>query len=185
MENTNDSAPNQNPAPSYAHPLTALFHVLFKAVAILWYLFCTWVTKSFVINFVVCIVLLALDFWTVKNISGRLLVGLRWWNEVEEDGSSKWQFESLEEGQRTVNRKDKGVFWLAVYAAPMVWALMVVLAIFRFTLDYLLIAVIGFILSGTNLYGYYKCSKEQKRKMESYAQGMMSQGIVNAINRFI
>jgi len=22
----------------------------------------------------------ALDFWTVKNVSGRLLVGLRWWS---------------------------------------------------------------------------------------------------------
>jgi hypothetical protein len=26
--------------------------------------------------------LLAFDFWTVKNVTGRLLVGLRWWNEV-------------------------------------------------------------------------------------------------------
>ncbi len=28
------------------------------------------------------VLLLAFDFWTVKNVSGRLLVGLRWWNEV-------------------------------------------------------------------------------------------------------
>lgn len=31
-----------------------------------------------------------------KNISGRLLVGLRWWNEVKPDGSNEWIFESLE-----------------------------------------------------------------------------------------
>eukprot|EP01050_Picozoa_sp_SAG11_P010429 SAG11_NODE_1041_length_6056_cov_5.902468_6_plen_102_part_00 len=33
---------------------------------------------------VLCILLLAMDFWTVKNVSGRLLVGLRWWNEIME-----------------------------------------------------------------------------------------------------
>jgi len=38
--------------------------------------------------------LLAFDFWTVKNISGRLLVGLRWWNEINEDGTNSWLFES-------------------------------------------------------------------------------------------
>ena len=40
------------------------------------------------------VLLLAADFWTVKNVTGRLLVGLRWWNKVNEDGSTEWVFES-------------------------------------------------------------------------------------------
>jgi hypothetical protein len=39
-------------------------------------------TKSFIIVFITVITFLAFDFWTVKNVSGRLLVGLRWWNKV-------------------------------------------------------------------------------------------------------
>ena len=39
-----------------------------------------------VITFILVTVLGALDFWTIKNISGRLLVGLRWWSEVDEKG---------------------------------------------------------------------------------------------------
>ena len=35
-----------------------------------------------------------MDFWTVKNVTGRLLVGLRWWNHVDEDGKSHWVFEN-------------------------------------------------------------------------------------------
>lgn len=35
----------------------------------------------------------------VKNVSGRLLVGLRYWNEVTDEGSN-WRFESLEEVRR-------------------------------------------------------------------------------------
>jgi hypothetical protein len=51
---------------------------------------------NFVGVFIVEILLLSFDFWTVKNVTGRLLVGLRWWNEIKEDGSSEWIFESLE-----------------------------------------------------------------------------------------
>jgi hypothetical protein len=28
------------------------------------------------------------------DVLGRLLVGLRWWNYVDEEGNSKWMFES-------------------------------------------------------------------------------------------
>lgn len=46
-----------------------------------------------VLQTVVVVVLLALDFWTVRNVSGRVLVGLRFWNQVDEDGTSFWVFE--------------------------------------------------------------------------------------------
>jgi len=29
-----------------------------------------------------------------QNITGRLMVGLRWWNQVDDDGRSHWVFES-------------------------------------------------------------------------------------------
>ena len=49
---------------------------------------------NYVNTFVACVILLAFDFWTVKNVTGRYLVGLRWWNDIKEDGSSEWVFES-------------------------------------------------------------------------------------------
>jgi len=67
---------------------------MFKAGALLTYMFCTFFTSNFVIVFVITVLLLAFDFWTVKNVSGRMLVGLRWWNEVKDDGSNEWIFES-------------------------------------------------------------------------------------------
>ncbi len=39
--------------------------------------------------------ILAADFYYLKNIAGRRLVGLRWWNEVDTaTGDSHWVFES-------------------------------------------------------------------------------------------
>ena len=52
------------------------------------------VSGHFIELFLTIVLLLAFDFWTVKNVTGRLLVGLRWWNKVEEDGTSAWVFES-------------------------------------------------------------------------------------------
>ncbi|KIZ07377.1 putative FAM18-like protein [Monoraphidium neglectum] len=80
--------------------------------------------NQFVTNFVVCIVLLAMDFWTVKNVTGRLLVGLRWWNDASADqGGTAWRFESLAEGQRAINPHERRWFWIVLVAAPVLWAL--------------------------------------------------------------
>ena len=78
----------------HSHPLTVFFHLVFRILAVVVYLLCGWFSNSFVTSFVVIVVLLSIDFWTVKNISGRLLVGLRWWNYVDEDGESRWIYES-------------------------------------------------------------------------------------------
>ena len=67
-----------------------------QTLALLVYLFGSWFSNSFVNIFVCCVLLLAFDFWTVKNVSGRLMVALRWWSEVQEDGSSVWKFEARE-----------------------------------------------------------------------------------------
>lgn len=77
---------------------TMLFHALFKVLALAVYIFASWIfgDKGYVMTFVVVTILSAMDFWTVKNVSGRLLVGLRWWNDVDEAGQNHWRFESFE-----------------------------------------------------------------------------------------
>ena len=78
----------------YSHPIAAFFFLAFRVGALLMYFLGSIFTDNFTLVFVVTILLLAFDFWTVKNVSGRLLVGLRWWNEIQEDGSNQWVFES-------------------------------------------------------------------------------------------
>jgi hypothetical protein len=68
------------------HVVAVVFHFLFKVSAVLWYLFSGLLLQGFVLTFVVQVLLLAFDFWTVKNVTGRLLVGLRWWQELKPDG---------------------------------------------------------------------------------------------------
>lgn len=78
----------------FSHPIALLFFIAFRLGALLTYLLGSIFTDNFTLIFVITILLLAFDFWTVKNVSGRILVGLRWWNEIQEDGTNKWVFES-------------------------------------------------------------------------------------------
>lgn len=77
------------------HPIALLFHLLFRVAAFAVYIITKFVYGGEYLEiFIVIILLLAMDFWVVKNITGRLMVGLRWWNKVEDDGSSTWLFEA-------------------------------------------------------------------------------------------
>lgn len=49
-----------------------------------------------VLIFIIVVLLLASDFYYCKNIAGRRLVGLRWWNETTDDGAGTWVFESAD-----------------------------------------------------------------------------------------
>ena len=106
---------------------------------------------AFVINFVLVVLLQAVEFWYVKvrlparrtlqaltgcassvrnpcaptpaltprpaqNVSGRKLVGLRYWNYTSDTGENEWQFESRDaEGMAQVQVEEKRLFWTTLY----------------------------------------------------------------------
>ena len=75
-----------------SHPMVAAVHVISKIAIIFLYLAMPLITNDFNLLFVI-IVLNAIDFWIVKNLAGRLLVGLRWWIDFNEEGEEHWRFE--------------------------------------------------------------------------------------------
>jgi hypothetical protein len=96
------------------------------------YLLGTLFIRSFVLVFILTLLLLSVDFYYLKNIAGRRLVGLRWWNEVNTaTGESHWVFETSEGTGRVINATDKRFFWLSMYVAPVAWVGLGVLALVR------------------------------------------------------
>ena len=55
-------------------------HILFKLAALVSYLMLNLFIDDLVFVYITVLLLAVFDFWVVKNITGRLLVGLRWWN---------------------------------------------------------------------------------------------------------
>jgi len=109
-----------------------------------------------IIVFLATAIFAALDFWVVKNITGRLLVNLRWWSEIDEEGEEHWIYES-DDGKKPVGRTDSFVFWSALYAYPLIWLLFGMLDFIKFSFFWLILCSIAFTLSFTNAMGYYYC----------------------------
>ncbi|KAL0364871.1 UNVERIFIED_CONTAM: Golgi apparatus membrane protein-like protein ECHIDNA [Sesamum angustifolium] len=167
----------QPPGENYGHPRICFFHVLFKlncfplsGCCIGFYILSALFVNSFVIIFVVTVLLAALDFWVVKNVSGRILVGLRWWNEIDEDGESVWKFECLDqESMARINKKDSWLFWWTLYLTAVLWIFFAIFSLVRLEADYLLVVGVCLTLSIANIVGFTKCRKDAKKQLQAFA----------------
>ena len=154
------------------HPIAAFFHICFKSIALFLYIFHSWLSSTYVTSFVMIVLLLAIDFWTVKNITGRLLVGLRWWNRLAEDGlTNEWIFESST-NYSAIPTLDRRLFWGTLYLTPVIFSFFFLTSFLSFSWDWSLISGIGVGLTGANLFGYIKCSKDAQNRLSSTFQGM-------------
>ncbi|XP_028311923.1 Golgi apparatus membrane protein TVP23 homolog B isoform X1 [Gouania willdenowi] len=156
------------------HPLASFFHLFFRTSAILVYLLCDVFSSGFVVCMVTIILLLSCDFWTVKNISGRLLVGLRWWNQVDDDGKSQWVFESRKPNSKvTISSADSQIFWLGLIVCPIFWVIFVFSTIFSLKLKWLAVVIMGLVLQWANLYGYVRCKVGGRSNLGNMAKNYL------------
>jgi len=173
----------------FANVLCALcrfFHFIFKVAALVAYKAMeSFISEgsSFVLTFITVVTISAADFWTTKNVTGRLLVGLRWWNEVKPDGTDVWIFESLEDRTK-INNKEFWWFWGVMVIFPILWAFFAFGAIFSilsFSPQWVLVCAIVLILYGANLLGFWKCAKDAKKRVKNYATQQASSYLASAI----
>ncbi|XP_056609995.1 Golgi apparatus membrane protein TVP23 homolog B isoform X3 [Triplophysa dalaica] len=125
--------------------------------------------RSFIANMVTIILLLSCDFWTVKNVTGRLLVGLRWWNQVDGDGHSHWMFKSRTETNKNISNSESNIFWLGLIVCPLFWVYFVFSSLFAFNIKWLVLVFMGAVLQWANLYGYVRCKAGGGKKLNDIA----------------
>mmetsp|Transcript_12872 Transcript_12872/g.21777 ORF Transcript_12872/g.21777 Transcript_12872/m.21777 type:complete len:165 (+) Transcript_12872:253-747(+) len=146
------------------NPVVCIFHLAFKGLSIFCFMFLNMFIDEEIATFLVVVILAAFDFWTVQNVTGRLLVNLRWWSEIDEAGEEHWVYES-DDGSKPVGKTDSFVFWTTLYAYPMVWAVFGLLDLMGLKFFWLILCSICFTLSFINAQGYYCCQKDQKQKL--------------------
>lgn len=175
-----------------SHPVALLFYIFFRLAPIFMYIFGTLILRiftkksRFILHFITLILLVSADFWNLKNISGRLLVGLRWWNDTSlKEGSALfenvWVFESADPN-RYINPIDSKVFWLLLYAQPAAWGVLAIMAVLKFELLYLVLVVISMSLSLTNAVAFTKCDKFGKANV--IANNIFSRATGSLLTRF-
>ena len=162
------------------HPYVCFFHLLFKSLSVFTYWAVYLFTKDIVITFILTTVFLAFDFWTVKNVTGRILVGLRWWNQVREDGTSEWMFECDKKREGQISSLDRSVFWIALYVFPVYWTIAAISNILSFSPNFVVLNVMGLAFAGTNALGYSKCSRSGQVAVRDWATGQAMSALTSA-----
>jgi len=144
-----------------------VFLYFFRIAAIVMYILGGYI-HNYVLSTVIVVVLLSMDFWNCRNVSGRVLVGLRYWNQVDEDGESYWVFESRDPS-RPANPIDSKMFWIALYAFPVLWVGLLIIAIVKLNLDSVPTTILALIFNVTNVIGFTYADRDAKEK---WASGM-------------
>lgn len=86
--------------------------------------------------------------------------------------------------------REKRLFWMAMVGATAHWILAAVIAIFGLS-SYIIVAILGLLFNGSNLYGYFKCSREAQADLKGYinstsntlVQGALKQQLNQAVSR--
>lgn len=165
------------------HPIAVAFQLFFKIFALIVFLVFP-LFASFVTIFILVIVLLAMDFWTVKNVTGRLLVGLRWWNQIKPDGSNEWIFESYE-NKRQIHKTEMVIFWGSTLLAPVVWVILALAEFVTFQWASLLISLVALSFAMSNAAGYIKCARQARQQVTEMITGYVTQKAVEHITQQI
>lgn len=143
------------------HPLICIITILFKLSSLTCFILLSLLVDSTALIYLLVILLASFDFWMTKNVSGRKLVGLRWWNEVKEDGTEVWIFESKNEVKES--NADTRIFWLCTYLSTAAWTIIFIWDIISFKWIWAIIALVCLVFSGTNLYGFLNALKNNKK----------------------
>ncbi|KAF8761641.1 Golgi apparatus membrane protein TVP23 [Rhizoctonia solani] len=133
-----------------SHPTVLFFLYLFRIAAIAVYLLCGFFTDNYVLSTVVVVVLLAMDFWNCRNVAGRRLVGLRFWNQVDEDGES---------------------YWTALYVFPVLWVLLFIVSLLKFNISFVPIVGLALVFNITNVIGFTYADRDAKQRWASSVAG--------------
>ncbi|KAF8203098.1 Golgi apparatus membrane protein TVP23 [Pholiota molesta] len=153
-----------------SHPLALFFLYFFRIAAIAVYVLSGWFTTNFVLTTVIVVVLLAMDFWNCRNVSGRTLVGLRFWNQVDDDGESYWVFESRDPS-RPANPIDAKMFWTAIYLFPALWIALLIVSLLKFGLSFIPIIILALVFNFTNVIGFTYADRDAKQKWANSVSG--------------
>ncbi|XP_065580059.1 uncharacterized Golgi apparatus membrane protein-like protein CG5021 [Artemia franciscana] len=91
------------------------------------------------------------------------MVGLRWWNYIDDQGKSHWIYETREPSEvNPISPTDSKIFWSALFLTPVLWVVFFIVALFSLKFRWLLLVCIAFSLSFANFIGYIRCRYAKK-----------------------
>ncbi|KAL1408844.1 Golgi apparatus membrane protein tvp23 [Vanrija albida] len=163
-----------------SHPVALFFLFFFRSAAIAVYVLCGFFTTDYVLSIVLVVILLSLDFWNTRNIAGRTLVGLRYWNEVDDDGESSWVFESRD-ASHVANAIDSKMFWIALYSFPLGWVALLIFSILKFNVSFVPIVLLALVFNFSNVVGFTYADRDAQKRFQNASSNLFALGGLGGI----
>lgn len=148
--------PPEQPARDESGRAFSLFAGL-KAAPFAVYLFGWVFCSATIVQWVLTILLSAVDFWFSKNVAGRLILGMQWANSVNADGENELTFEYFRTAAGASDRSR--AFWTILYGSVAAWALFCFFSLIKFNFGWVIVVAINLTLSLSNAWGFRKCSQ--------------------------
>lgn len=145
------------------------WHITFKIGSVFCYLFLSLFTDDDIVVFISVLFCIVFDFWVTKNLTGRYLVGLRWWSFINDDNETEWVYES-KKYDLVIDKTDYVIFWYGQYMISCFWPIMTVIKLIGLDAFWGQLCVIGSSLNVTNTLAYYKCFKEHQKKVKEHME---------------
>ncbi|XP_013373368.1 PREDICTED: Golgi apparatus membrane protein TVP23 homolog A isoform X9 [Chinchilla lanigera] len=119
-----------------------------------------------------------------RNVTGRLMVGLRWWNQIDEDGKSHWVFEArkVSPSHIAATEAEARIFWLGLIICPMIWIVFFFSTLFSLKLKWLALVIAGISLQAANLYGYILCKMGGESNISKVTANFLSQTVFQTVS---
>ncbi|XP_013373367.1 PREDICTED: Golgi apparatus membrane protein TVP23 homolog A isoform X8 [Chinchilla lanigera] len=119
-----------------------------------------------------------------QNVTGRLMVGLRWWNQIDEDGKSHWVFEArkVSPSHIAATEAEARIFWLGLIICPMIWIVFFFSTLFSLKLKWLALVIAGISLQAANLYGYILCKMGGESNISKVTANFLSQTVFQTVS---
>jgi hypothetical protein len=179
MQEKNDTKKDFLNLDQSAHPCVITWDLILKIAPIALYIVASFLPNSLIIRLSCITILAAIDFWFTKNISGRVLVGLRWGRVVHEDGEEEFIYETKRNELKN-NPVDSKFFWGLLAVSFVIWLVFLFFNILALT--NLMIILIPVSLLGCNLYSFYKCSKVQQDNVKNFVNKQKQKATNEAVN---
>lgn len=157
-------------------------HLIFEILAIYCYIWLDHIIDcTDAVVFSVCLIFLCLDFWITKNVTGRFLVGLRWWNTTSNDlneclGIDEVKDENFMSAEIVCEFKafeskyegtyDSVIFWWGIYAGIIYWSIIMIIKIFTLNFLWTILSITGALLYAYNGYAFNYCKNVQFNDFE-------------------
>jgi hypothetical protein len=149
--------------------------LLFKLATVMAFTCAVWLNHFPVVGVILVTVSAFVEFWFCKNRDGLEYVGMRWCQEVSDQGVPRWIFYSRKDPY-VPTASDTRVFWSGLFVSLVIWSGLVAWSLLAFGWFFSTLALFVLLLEGVNVSAFLQCQRSASKHIEDMTRMVLGIG---------